>query len=316
MRARGRRGLGQLRVLTARYLRTLTRDVRNAGLLVLQAPLVATLIGLSLLYGAGDVAYTKPKNTILFLLALTAVWFGCSNAARELVKERAIFLREQMVGLRTLPYVASKVLVLSGLALLQCLAFLAILEVWFGIPGNPVLLLLAMLLAATVGLLLGLLLSAVAKTADRAMTLLPIVLIPQVLFTFPAVQLDMKGPAGIIARGMPTWWAYDLLRRIAIAPDAAADDEAIEARLAAGESALLTRTRFESMLREGFPMWSYRSTVEITWTATGPERWGAALPEAWGAARPALVDTAALSGMGALLLALTVRRQSRARGSR
>ena len=76
-------------ILARRYLATLTRDARNAWLLVAQAPLIAGLIGLSLLYGPGDVAYTKPKNTILFLLALTAVWFGCSNAVRELVKERA-----------------------------------------------------------------------------------------------------------------------------------------------------------------------------------------------------------------------------------
>jgi hypothetical protein len=144
------------------------------------------------------------------------------------------------------------------------------------------------------------------------MTLLPMVLIPQVLFTFPAVQLDMKGPAGVVARGMPTWWSYDLLRRIALAPDAARADEAIDARLAAGEPTLLTRGRFESMLREGFPMWSYRSVVEITWTASAPERLGAALPEALGHWRPAVVDAAALGGMSLALLVWTRRRQARA----
>jgi len=100
--------LRQLGVLARRYFETLTRDARNATLLVAQAPLIAVLIGLSLLYGESDIAYTKPKNTILFLLALTAVWFGCSNAVRELVKERAIYLRERMVGLGVLPYILSK----------------------------------------------------------------------------------------------------------------------------------------------------------------------------------------------------------------
>ena len=66
------------------------------------------------------------------------------------------------------------------------------------------------------------------------MTLLPILLIPQVLFTFPAVQMDMKGPAGIVARAMPTWWGFDLLRRVALEPDDAVDDDAVEARLEAG----------------------------------------------------------------------------------
>jgi ABC-type multidrug transport system ATPase subunit/pSer/pThr/pTyr-binding forkhead associated (FHA) protein len=113
----GAGALRQLGVLTARYLATLLRDGRNLGLLLAQAPLVAGLIGLSLLYGPSDVAYSKPKNTILFLLALVAVWFGCSNAVRELVKERALYVRERMVNLRVLPYVLSKVVVLGTVAL-------------------------------------------------------------------------------------------------------------------------------------------------------------------------------------------------------
>jgi ABC-type multidrug transport system ATPase subunit/pSer/pThr/pTyr-binding forkhead associated (FHA) protein len=298
----------QLLVLTRRYLETLTRDARNAALLVGQAPLIAGLIGLSLLYGASDIAYSKPKNTLLFLLALTSVWFGCSNAARELVKERAIYLRERMVALRVLPYVTSKLVVLSGLAALQCALFLVILGVWFGIPGHPALLFGSMLLASVIGILLGLALSALASSADRAMTLLPILLIPQVLFTIPSVQMDMKGPAGLIARAMPTWWSYDLLRRVALAPGEAIDDDAVEARLKTGEPQLMTKKRFESMLQQGYMMFEYRSAIEITWTASFPERLARALR-----IHPALVDTAVLAAMAALLLCVTVRLQARVR---
>ena len=307
----GAGALRQLAILTARYLETLARDARNALLLVAQAPLIAGLIGLSLLYGASDVAYTKPKNTILFLLALTAVWFGCSNAARELVKERAIYLRERMVNLRVAPYVLSKVLVLGGLAAIQCVLFLAILDLWFGVPGRAVLLLAAMLLASTVGILLGLAISAFVETADRAMTLLPIVLIPQVLFTIPAVQMDMKGPAGLVARAMPTWWAYDLLRRVALAPEEPAGNDAIEERLKLGGPVLMTRRRLESMMNEGYPMFQYRGAFETTWTASLPDALAARLPARLGRARPALVDALVLIGFGAALFAATVRLQRR-----
>jgi ABC-type multidrug transport system ATPase subunit/pSer/pThr/pTyr-binding forkhead associated (FHA) protein len=298
----------QLLVLTKRYLETLTRDARNAALLVGQAPLIAGLIGLSLLYGVSDVAYSKPKNTLLFLLALTSVWFGCSNAARELVKERAIYLRERMVALRVLPYVTSKLIVLSGLAAIQCALFLVILGVWFGVPGHPALLFGSMLLASVIGILLGLALSALASSADRAMTLLPILLIPQVLFTIPSVQMDMKGPAGLIARVMPTWWSYDLLRRVALAPGDTLDDDALEAKLKAGEPQLLTKERFESMFQDGYPMFEYRSAIEVTWTASFPERLARALQ-----ARAALVDALVLAAMAAVLLSLTVRLQARVR---
>jgi ABC-type multidrug transport system ATPase subunit/pSer/pThr/pTyr-binding forkhead associated (FHA) protein len=305
----------QLAVLTARYYRTLTRDTRNALLLVAQAPLIAGLIGLSLLYGQSDIAYTKPKNTILFLLALTAVWFGCSNAAREIVKERAIYLRERMVNLRIVPYVLSKVVVLGGLAAVQCSLFLLILDGWFGIPGNLALLFLAMLLASTVGVLVGLALSALASTADRAMTLLPILLIPQVLFTSPSVQMDMQGPAGLVARAMPTWWSFDLLRRVALAPEAVVDDDTIEERLKTGGPVLMTKKRFEGMLQEGYLMFQYRGAIEVTWTASLPESLGERLPARLGHWRAATVDVLVLLTFAGVFLAATailLRRNDRA----
>jgi ABC-type multidrug transport system ATPase subunit/pSer/pThr/pTyr-binding forkhead associated (FHA) protein len=295
----------QLAILSARYLLALTRDAKNALLLVGQAPLIAGLIGLSLLYGVSDVAYAKPKNTILFLLALTAVWFGCSNAAREIVKERAIYLRERMVNLRILPYVMSKLLVLTALAAVQCVLFLLILDRWFGVPGSFPLLFASMLLASVVGILLGLALSALVETPDRAMTLLPIILIPQVLFTSPAVQMDMKGPAGIVARAMPTWWAYDLMRRVALAPDETLDDDAMEKRLQAGGPVLMRKARFERMMQDGYMMFNYRNAIELTWTASWPERLATRLPEPLGDARPALADAGALKGFGLALLCAT-----------
>jgi ABC-type multidrug transport system ATPase subunit/pSer/pThr/pTyr-binding forkhead associated (FHA) protein len=308
-------GLRQWAVLTARYYRTLTRDARNATLLVAQAPLIAGLIGLSLLYGQSDIVYTKPKNTILFLLALTSVWFGCSNAVREIVKERAIYLRERMVNLRPLPYVLSKVVVLGAIAAIQCVLFLLILRSWFGLPGDPGLLLLGMLLSSVVGILLGLTLSALASSADRAMTLLPILLIPQVLFTSPAVQMDIGGPAGLVARAMPTWWSYDLLRRVALAPSDALGDDALEEQLKQGGPQLMTKARFERMLQDGYLMFQYRSAVEMTWVAALPDALATRLPASFGRWRPAAADVLALLAFCAVLLALMLFRLGRARAS-
>jgi ABC-type multidrug transport system ATPase subunit/pSer/pThr/pTyr-binding forkhead associated (FHA) protein len=297
--------LRQLVVLTRRYATTLVRDSRNAAMLLAQAPIIAALIGLSLLYGTSDVAFTKPRNTILFLLALTAIWFGCSNAAREIVKERAIYLRERMVNLSILGYLGSKVLVLGTIAGAQCVLFLLILDLWFGIPGHPVLLLAGMLLSALVGIALGLALSALASSPDRAMTLLPLLLIPQVLFTIPAVHMDMRGPAGLVAKAMPTWWSFDLLRRLALAPDTAMPHDVIEKRLEAGETVLMTKQRFEEMFREGYPVLQHRSRIEVTWTASAPERLAERLPAALGRWRPVLLDTGLLCGLGLGLLALS-----------
>jgi hypothetical protein len=307
----GARPWRQLAILSQRYLATLTRDTRNAWMLLGQAPLIAGLIGLSLLYGPTDVAFTKPKNTILFLLALVAVWFGCSNAVRELVKERPIYLRERMVNLRILPYLASKVAILGALALVQCVLFLVILDLWFGIPGRFALLLGGMWLASLIGILLGLAVSALSATADRAMTLLPILLIPQVLFTFPAVQMDMKGPAGVIARAMPTWWSFDLLRRVALEPYEVMDDDALEEQIKAGRPVLMTRRRIESMLGAGYLILQHRSAIETTWTASLPEALGRRLPARLGYWRPGAADALVLAGLAAGLVAAAAAGQRR-----
>jgi hypothetical protein len=110
---------------------------------------------------------------------------------------------------------------------------------------------------------------------------------------------------------MPTWWAYDLLRRVALAPELALDDDAIEARLQAGRPVLMTKNRFEAMLQEGYPMFNYRGGIEVTWTASFPEKLGEHLPQALGPWRPALADTAALTLFGSAFLAATALLQKR-----
>jgi hypothetical protein len=189
--------------------------------------------------------------------------------------------------------------------------FLVILDRWFGIPGRFPLLLAGMWLASLVGILFGLAVSALSATADRAMTLLPILLIPQVLFTFPAVQMDMKGPAGVIARAMPTWWSFDLLRRVALEPFEAMDDDTLETQIKAGRPVLMTRRRVESMLGAGYLILQHRGAIETTWTASLPEALGRELPARLGYWRPGAADVLVLAGLAAGLLAAAAAGQRR-----
>jgi hypothetical protein len=168
-----------------------------------------------------------------------------------------------------------------------------------------------MMLASLVGILAGLAVSAMAATADRAMTLLPILLIPQVLFTFPAVQMDMKGPAGVIARAMPTWWSFDLLRRVALAPYEAMDDDALDAQIQSGRPVLMTRRRIESMLGAGYPILQHRGAIEATWTASLPEALARRLPARLGDWGPAAADALVLGALASALLAAAARGQRR-----
>ena len=81
-----------------------------------QAALVAAL--LVLVFGdlgeVADPAERLPRTVNLILLAtVSCFWFGCNTAAKELVKERVIYLRERAINLNVGGYFASKFLVLS-----------------------------------------------------------------------------------------------------------------------------------------------------------------------------------------------------------
>jgi len=169
-------------------------------------------------------AIVNPRYTymLLFILAVTILWFGCNNAAKEIVKEEAIYARERAVNLGILPYLGSKFLVLGVLSALQTLLLMAMVYgvMWVlhwahgdsmpypdyrldYLPQYGVLVLLAL-----TGVALGLLLSACVSTPDRANTLLPYVLIPQIILGGCIMQFS-SGPLYWLAFvTSPVYWAY------------------------------------------------------------------------------------------------------------
>jgi ABC-type multidrug transport system ATPase subunit len=176
----------------------------------------------------------NPRYTymLLFILVMIVLWFGCNNAAKEIVKEEAIYGRERAVNLGIAPYLASKFLVLSVITVLHALLLLLIvfgtLELLAGlVPGHSAPALLHQLdyvpmfgilsLLALTGVALGLLLSACVSTADRANALLPYVLIPQMILGggILTVQGGLLYYLAVILS--PVYWAYRAVHRGAAA---------------------------------------------------------------------------------------------------
>ena len=118
----------------------------------------------------------------LFLAGLSALWFGCTDALREIVGEHAIYKRERMAGLRLSAYIMSKLLVGLGLCSIQC-TILAAMTVWgCNLQSSVLDLFLILMMVASTGLAIGLFLSAVATTTEVAIGLLSLALIPIVVF--------------------------------------------------------------------------------------------------------------------------------------
>ncbi|HWQ13753.1 MAG TPA: FHA domain-containing protein [Roseiflexaceae bacterium] len=210
--------LRQFGILARRYLDLTVQDRRNLAILLLQAPIIGLLIMVVAKAGAivGESAFANEAKKVLFMLATVAVWFGIINAAREITKEAPIFRRERLANLRIVPYVLSKVLVLSLLVAAQSAALLLLVGLKVQFPPQGVLLpiwlelFVTTVLTSLAGLAIGLAISAFAATPDRAISIVPLALIPQILFAGVIFSLG----DGVTVQRALSWltvsrWAMD-----------------------------------------------------------------------------------------------------------
>jgi len=134
-------------------------------------------------------------ETLLFIMAFAAVLFGCLNGVHAIVREVPIYRRERMVNLGIAPYMFSKIVVLGIFCLLQSAVLIYFVNLKAPFHQGiflPVLVEVYITLALTSlsGLMLGLAISALARNADRAMSYVPLVIIPQVIFSGIIFKLD------------------------------------------------------------------------------------------------------------------------------
>lgn len=179
-----RLGFSQWLTLTRRYLEIKLKDKRNTALLLVQAPIVALLLALI-------VGSSLNNSQTLFIAAIVAIWFGANNAIREIVSEASIYTRERLVNLKIPSYVLSKFTVLSGIGLIQCLLFVGILTAMERLSGRDFFsLTLILFLTALAGIASGLFFSALVNSSEKAMSILPLILIPQLLLSGYLKPLD------------------------------------------------------------------------------------------------------------------------------
>jgi len=144
-----------------------------------------------------------------FFLCVVSIWLGLNNSARDLVRERKIYLRERLAGLSPEAYLAAKFCVFASVGLLQTIALLlvalgvlllteselGVLKDFYGgswLPFSLLHILLCLYISYLCGLGLGLLASTLAKTEEAAVAMLPLLIMPQILISAVAVGCSDK----------------------------------------------------------------------------------------------------------------------------
>lgn len=200
--------------LASRYARTLWRDRRTLAILLGQAPVMALLI--TLLYPAHVLALPdrQPSRSaqFVFLLVTAALWLGLIDSCREIVKERSIIARELAVGVRLDAYLLAKASLLFLLATVQCVLLVVvatIIQPLHAGPGAYLWLTGLLILTSWSTVAVGLVVSTLARSVDQSTSLIPLLLIPQLLFGGALVPLArMAAPIKALADLMVSRWAF------------------------------------------------------------------------------------------------------------
>ena len=207
----------QLVILTQRYFQRTIRDPINLGLALLTAPIGIGLITLAIrnkdpliLGNEADPTLAPLALRVLFVFTCAAIWVGLSSSLQEIVKESAIYLRERLVNLGLFAYLGSKILVLGGLALLQTILISVVIILGFKAPEPELIswflgIFITSFLTLFTCMNLGLMISASVKNSSQANSALPLLLLPQIIFS--GVLFKMEGLGEYISWLMLSRWS-------------------------------------------------------------------------------------------------------------
>ncbi|KMQ52860.1 ABC transporter, ATP-binding protein [Chitinispirillum alkaliphilum] len=178
-------------LLFKRYTKISVRDKRNFLIFLAQAPLISLF--LSGVYRSSTSLF---PISFYFCLTVSGLWIGGINSVKEFAREWYLIKRERRAGMILGSYIFAKLSVALFQSLFQAALFsgsllLAFRNLSFSFS-------LYVLLCATIfcGSLLGLAVSGFSATVGRAITAMPIVLIPQIFFSGILISFDMMSGWG------------------------------------------------------------------------------------------------------------------------
>jgi energy-coupling factor transporter ATP-binding protein EcfA2 len=214
------RFLDHLVTLCRRYVSVITADRQFAALMVAM-PAILALFAHAVPGGAGLSVRralhngTHGPQQLLLVMVVGCCMMGTATSLREIVKERAILLRERAVGLSWPAYLASKVLVLGVIVAVQAVVLVVLSSLAVPAPDSGVLggsglldIAIAFVPVTIASMAIGLSISSIVKNSDRALPVLVIVIMAQLLFSGGLFPLHGRAGLEQLAWLSPARWGY------------------------------------------------------------------------------------------------------------
>ncbi|WP_438287172.1 ATP-binding cassette domain-containing protein [Mycolicibacterium porcinum] len=217
----------QLSTIARRQVRLIVSD-RGYTAFLLMLPFIMGVLSLSV---PGDVGFGLPvpavqggeapneAGQILVMLNVGAIFMGTALTIRALIGEQAIFRREQAVGLSTTAYLLAKIAVFAVFAVLQSaiVTVITILGKGWGpgsvdsgafISGRNLELFIDISMTCVASAMVGLALSALARSAEQIMPLLVVTVMSQLVFSGGMIPVTDRVVLDQLSWITPARWGF------------------------------------------------------------------------------------------------------------
>ena len=177
----------QFHTLLRRAFLSKLRNVASLFVTLLAPPLLALIVGWALYFtDEADRPYFFASAfhipTYIFIALLVALFLALMNSVEDIIRDRTVLQRERNLDVRVGYYVTAKFLTLCVFSALQCTLFVLVGNSILEVRGMFLEYFLWTFLTAVSGIALGLLVSALVPNSKTGAMLVPLILIPQLIF--------------------------------------------------------------------------------------------------------------------------------------
>jgi len=218
--------LRQFKVFVVRDVLSKLANTQYMLINFLEAPVLAFVLSLFIKYyptaRGGEQVYTFRENLnfpqYLFISVVVAIFLGLTVSAEEIIKDQKILKREKYLNLNRYSYLTAKIGIMFAISLVQTFCFTLIGNYILEIEGMFFPFWLALFSTSCFANVLGLNISASFNSAKVIYIIIPILIIPQLLFSGVIVRFDRLYP-GIASQSRVPWvgnvmisrWAYEAM---------------------------------------------------------------------------------------------------------
>ena len=217
----------QFRVFFKRDILSKLANRQYVTINMLEAPLLAVLLSFFVkFFDFGEdkidrvysVFHNENIPQFLFIAVIISLFLGLTVAAEEIIKDRHILKRESFLNLSRSSYLLSKIGIMFLISAIQSISFVVVGNMILEISGMWFEHWFILFTASCFANVLGLIISASFKTAKVIYIIVPLLVIPQLLFSGVIVKFDKLHPFFSAQKEVP-WignlmasrWAYEAI---------------------------------------------------------------------------------------------------------